>query len=155
MAPQANGYPHGMPSVERTITTSTPLDRVWTYLSDFRTTEDWDPPTVRTDRTSGDGGLGTTYKNVSKFLGRETEAEYVVTAFDEEQLLQLSGKATGMELLDTITLAADGVGTEVTYRSEFKPQGAAKLASPLLGIGLEKLADDTAESLQQRLDALS
>ena len=45
---------------------------VFAYLSDFTTTTEWDPGTVRTTRESGDGGIGTRYRNVSRFLGRET-----------------------------------------------------------------------------------
>ena len=49
-----------MPSVERTVTVTQPIEKVWAYLSDFRTTEEWDPPTVSTVRTSGDGGVAFT-----------------------------------------------------------------------------------------------
>ncbi len=41
----------------RTVTTANPLDKVFAYLSDFTTTTEWDPGTVRTVRTAGDGGL--------------------------------------------------------------------------------------------------
>jgi len=68
-----------MKHIERTITVDKPAERVWEYLSDFRSTNDWDPGTVLTERTSGDGGAGTTYRNTSKFLGRESELEYTVT----------------------------------------------------------------------------
>jgi hypothetical protein len=143
-----------MPTVERVIQTPTELTKVWQFLVDFTTTELWDPPTVRTTLTSGDGDVGTTYLNVSTFLGRETEVEYVVTERVEMQRLQIAGRATGVELLDTITFDGQATGTIVTYRSELVPQGAAKLTSPLLGIGLEKLADDAAESMKHRLDSL-
>ncbi len=48
-------------------------ERVFAYLADFTHTEEWDPGTVRTHRVSGDGGVGTTYANTSRFLGRETD----------------------------------------------------------------------------------
>ena len=67
-----------MAHVERTLTTSTDIHTVWDYLTDFRTSEEWDPPTVSTERTSGDGGVGTTYHNVSSFLGSQSEVDYVV-----------------------------------------------------------------------------
>ena len=65
--------------IVRTVTVDRPVAEVFAYLSDFTTTEEWDPGTVRTTRVSGDGGVGTTYHNVSRFLGRETELTYVVT----------------------------------------------------------------------------
>lgn len=141
-----------MPSVERTVTVQQPLSKVWSYLSDFRSTEEWDPPTVSTVRTSGDGGVGTTYKNVSKFLGNETEVSYEVTEFVEQERLQLRGDAgDSLKLLDTLTFESSGEETSVTYHAEFEPQGAAKLAAPLLPLALKVLADKVAESMETRL----
>jgi len=143
-----------MPSVERTVTVEKSIDKVWTYLSDFRTTEQWDPPTVSTTRTSGDGGVGTTYTNVSKFLGNETEVEYVVTEYVEQQRLQLAGDAGSVKLLDTITFEQNGTGTWVTYHAEMDPVGAAKLATPLLPPALKVLGDKVASSMEEQLNQL-
>ena len=144
-----------MPSVERTVTTDQPIQKVWAYLSDFTTTEEWDPPTVSTTRTAGDGGVGTKYTNVSSFLGNESEVHYVVTEHVPLERLQLKGDAgSSLSLLDTITFAREGAGTAVTYHAEFEPHGAAKLAEPLMPLGLKVLADKVAKSMQEHLDAL-
>ena len=125
-----------MPSVERTVTVDQPIQKVWDYLSDFRNSEEWDPPSVRTERTSGDGGVGTTYHNVSKFLGSEQEVDYTVTKHEDPHTFQLKGDAGSIQLLDTITFAATPEGgTAVTYHAEFTPHGAAKLAEPLMKNG--------------------
>jgi len=140
-----------MPSVERTVRVPRPLASVWSYLTDFTTTEEWDPPTVTTVRTSGDGGVGTTYRNVSSFLGHETEVEYEVVAFVPHELFELTGSASGVDLRDTIRFAEDAGETTVTYRSEITPRGAGKLAAPLVKGGLELLAAKVAASLEERL----
>ena len=44
--------------VERTFTVPQPPDAVFDYLGDFTHTNEWDPGTVETTRTSGDGGVG-------------------------------------------------------------------------------------------------
>lgn len=144
-----------MASVERTLTVDQPPEKVWAYLSDFRSSEEWDPPTVRTERTSGDGGVGTTYHNVSKLLGSEQEVEYEVTEYVEGSRLQLAGDAGSIQLLDTITVEPSGTGTKVNYHAEFTPQGAAKLTAPLLPAGLKVLADQVASTLEERLRQLS
>jgi uncharacterized protein YndB with AHSA1/START domain len=142
-------------SVERTITVSTPLSKVWPYLADFTTTEEWDPPTVSTTRTSGDGGVGTTYHNVSKLLGKETDATYTVVRREEESVLELEGESGSVGLHDTITFAstADG-GTEVTYHAEFHPTGAGKLVEPLLPPALKVLGDKVAAQMTEKLEQL-
>ena len=144
-----------MPDVERTVTVNKPRDVVWAYLSDFRTTEEWDPPTVSTERTSGDGGVGTTYHNVSKFMGKETEVDYVVVDYVDGERLQLKGDAGSLDLLDTITVVSTATGgTEVTYHAEFSPHGAAKLVEPLMPAALKVLADKVAKSMQDSLESL-
>lgn len=143
-----------MPSVERTVTVGKPLEAVWTYMSDFRTSTEWDPPTVSTTRTSGDGGAGTTYHNVSSFLGYETEVDYTVTEFVEQERFQIAGDAGSVQLLDTLTFRSEGDETSVTYHAEFEPIGAAKLATPLLPAALKVLADKVADSIEGKLNAL-
>jgi uncharacterized protein YndB with AHSA1/START domain len=144
-----------MRAVERTVTVDQPPGKVWAYLSDFANTTEWDPPTVTTVRTSGDGGVGTTYHNVSRLLGSEQEVTYTVSDYVEGSRLQLSGDAGSVHLLDTITVEPWETGTRVTYRAEFEPRGAAKLAEPLLPAGLKLLADQVAKSLEDHLRSLS
>ncbi len=143
-----------MPSIERTITVDQPLEVVWEFLSDFTNTEKWDPPTVSTVRTGGDGGVGTVYRNVSKILGHEAEVEYTVTECRAPSLLRLRGTANGLELEDTIRLDSSGSGVTVSYTAEFKPQGVAKLVEPLLPLGLKKLGDDAAAQMHEVLSRL-
>ena len=143
-----------MPSVERTVTVQKPIEQVWAYLSDFRTSEEWDPPSVTTTRTSGEGGVGTTYHNVSQLAGSETEVDYTVTEYVEHERFQLRGDAGSIQLLDTITFAASGSETSVTYHAEFEPTGAAKLAEPFMPPALALLANKVASSLEEHLAAL-
>jgi uncharacterized protein YndB with AHSA1/START domain len=144
-----------MPSIERTVTVDTPVERVFAFMADFTTTERWDPPTVSTTRTSGDGGVGTTYHTVTKMLGTTNEVDYTVLQRDENVLLQLEGDAGPMRLLDTIRFeSTPSGGTSVHYRAEFHPTGLAKLATPLLPPGLKILGDKVASSLEDELQRL-
>lgn len=149
------GYHYPMEHIERTITVSKPTDQVWDYLADFRSTNDWDPGTVKTERTSGDGGVGTTYHNTSKFLGKETELVYTVTELEPGRRIRLQGENKTITTYDTITVeAAAGEATSVTYRAEFELHGLAKLADPLMGPATKKLGDDAEKSLKEALDKL-
>lgn len=140
-----------MPHIERTITTRTPPDLVWRYLSDFTTAKEWYPVTTSTVREQGDGGIGTVYRNVWRMLGRELEVEYTVVEHEAPHLLRLRGSTDSLELEDTIIVEPEGSGSTVIYREEFTPQGTAKLAIPLRPLALRNLADDTAEAIEERL----
>ncbi|WP_370288830.1 SRPBCC family protein [Nocardioides sp.] len=143
-----------MPAIERTITVDQPLDVVWDFLTDFTTTEQWDPPTVTTQRVSGDGGVGTVYRNVSSMLGKEVEVEYTVAEIQPRSLFRLAGTTTAMDLLDTMRFEQTPAGVQITYIAEFHPRGAAKLATPLMPLGLKKIGDDAAQSMQETLARL-
>lgn len=138
--------------MQRTITVDQSPQAVFAFLADFETTEEWDPPTLSTRRTSGTGGVGTTYHNVAKFLGRRTEVDYVVTEYVEGRTLRLHGAADDVELVGTFTVepGPDG-GSVVTVHEEFWPDG--ELAT-FDGPALVVLADYLAESLQDSLEQL-
>lgn len=142
-----------MPVVQRTIIVDQSPQAVFAFLADFTTTEEWDPPTLSTRRTSGTGGVGTTYHNVAKFRGKRTEVDYVVTAYVEGRSLQLRGDAGEVELVDTLTVEPTATGgSAVTYHEEIRPHG--ELPDSFDGPSLTTLGDYVAESLQDSLEHL-
>jgi hypothetical protein len=60
-----------------------------------------------------------------------------------------------MSMLDTMEFEQVGDRTTVTYTAEFSPEGAAKLIEPLMPLGLKKIGDDAAESMQRELEKLA
>ena len=141
-----------MPSVTRTFTTTATPDVAYRYLADFTHAEEWDPGTQTCERTSGDGGVGTTYRNVSKFLGREVEITYTATELAPPTRVHLRGTNEQFEGHDIFTIRAAGRGSEVTYRADMSFSGVSKLASPLVAAYLPILAKKTVEELRASLD---
>ena len=138
--------------IVRTITVNRSPEDAFAYLSDFTTTEEWDPGTVRTTRMSGDGGVGTRYHNTSKFLGRETELVYVVEESSAPRRLRLRGENKTVVANDTMTLEPTAAGgAELTYRAEFEFKGAARLVAPLLAPALRRLGNEAEEGLRKAL----
>jgi uncharacterized protein YndB with AHSA1/START domain len=141
-------------TLERTVRVDQPLDRVYDYLRDFENSEEWDAGTVRTTRTDGDGGVGTTYENVSRFMGKETTLTYVVVALERPRTIALRGENKTVVAHDTMQLTGDDTYTEVRYRAEFEFQGFAKYLEPLLSLPLKRLGDDAEDSLRLALQRL-
>ena len=96
--------------ITRTVTVDRPIGTVFDYVSDFTTTTEWDPGTVRTVRVSGDGDVGTAYRNVSRFLGRTTELTYVVLEHFPNRRISMRGENATVIALDTMTLREPGPG---------------------------------------------
>lgn len=143
-----------MPTIRRTITADQPLSAVWAFLSDFTTTEQWDPGTVRTTRRSGDGGVGTVYDNVSKMAGRETELEYTVVAVEPQKRIQLRGVNKSVVATDTLSFTGDEQRTTVEYVADFEFQGLFKLLAPLMALPLKRLGDKGAQGMTEALAKL-
>ncbi len=140
--------------IERTVTTDRPIADVFAYLSDFTTTTQWDPGTVRTTLTSGDGGVGTVYANTSRFMGRESQLTYTVVERAENARIVLRGVNRTVTATDTMTFAADGGGTTVTYVAAFQFSGLAKYLGPLLAPALKKLGDGAEAGMRDALATL-
>ena len=144
--------------ITRVIETSTPLDRVYAFLSDFTTTNEWDPGTVETVRVSGDGGVGTRYRNTSKFMGRETQLTYVVREVVPDARFVLQGDNRTVRAVDSMTFESTGSGTQVTYVADFSFKGAMKYAAvvlyPALALAFKKLGDEAEQGMKTALDRL-
>ena len=141
--------------IERTVTTAASPERVFAYLSDFTTTTEWDPGTVVTTRASGDGGVGTTYSNTSRVLGRETKLTYEVVEYADPARIVLHGHNETVDATDSIAVSADGEGSRVVYTADFSFKGVAKLVAPLLAPALKKLGDDAEKGLREALARLA
>lgn len=144
-----------MRSVSRTVTTASPLDRVWEYLADFTHVTEWDPNTPDCRLVEGEGDVGSVYAITSVFRKRTTHLEYVLRTREEREHLVLHGENATVAVVEDMTFSAtaDG-GTTVVYRADFTFRGPARLATPFLGGALEGIADDAHRGLQAALDAL-
>lgn len=141
--------------IVRSVTVDRPVERVFDFLSDFTTTNEWDPGTVRTTRQAGDGGVGTRYHNVSRFLGRETELVYVVLEVSPTEVFRLRGENQTVVAHDTMTFTpTESGGTTVTYQARFDLKGLARLSAPLLAPAFKRLGDEAEDGLRAALERL-
>jgi hypothetical protein len=137
-----------------TVVVEKPLDTVFDFLSDFTTTMQWDPGTVITVRLHGDGGIGTTYRNTSRLLGKQTQLTYIVEEFADRELIRLRGENETVTSVDTMTFRHVGSGTEVSDRAEFAFKGLSRLIAPLLKPALERLGNQAEAGMHTALNRL-
>ena len=141
-------------TLRRTVVTRWDADSVFAYLLDFEHAEEWDAGTVRCERLAGDGGVGTRYRNVSKFLGRESELTYTVVERTAPTKIALRGENATVIANDTMEIHPDGAGTRVTYTADFRFKGLARFVAPLLKPALTRLGDHAEEGLAEALGRL-
>jgi hypothetical protein len=140
--------------LRKVVTVEKPLVKVFGYLSDFTTTTEWDPGTITTVRTSGDGGFGTEYLNTSKFAGRQTQLTYVVEDLVTNRHIALRGENKTVIAHDTMVFREVAGGTEVTYTADFTFKGIARLAAPFLGPAFERLGNEAETGMAAALARL-
>lgn len=142
-------------TLTRTITSPAAPSAVFAYLKDFRTTEEWEPATVRTTLVDGEGEVGSAYDNESRFAGRTVRLRYVVTELVPDEVVELRGEGASVVTHDRMTLRSlpDG-GTEVTYRADFHFSGIAGAVSPLLRPLVSRLGDRAEDALERALSSV-
>ena len=141
-----------MPSITRTFATTASPEAAHAYLADFRTAEEWDRGTRTCERTSGDGGVGTTYRNVSSFLGRTVEITYTAAEVVAPTRVHLRGTNESFEGHDIFEITPTTGGAQVAYTARMSFSGLSRLASPLVQAYLPLLASKTVDQLRACLD---
>lgn len=141
----------------RTVVVPAPLDRVAPYLSDFSTTERWDPHTARCTRLQDEAvHVGARFRNVQKVGPFRPGFTYEVVRHEVERLVTLRAESRSVVSTDTLEFAerSDERGrlqTVVTYTAVLEPKGMARVLEPLLRRMLERFADDGAAGMREAL----
>ncbi len=134
------------------VTTPRPRDEVFAYLSDFSTTEEWDPGVIEAERVGeAPVGEGTEFRLLAEFLGRRTPLTYRIVEYDPPNAVTFRGESSSVISLDRITFEASGEGTLVTYDADLALKGALKVADPLLGLAFRRVGDRALAGLRKTL----
>ena len=122
------------------------------YLSDFSTTEEWDPGVVEAERL-GDGPVaqGTEFRVVAEFLGRKSTLVYEVVEFEPGEAVTLRGENATVVSLDRMTFEPSAGGTRITYDADLALKGPMRLADPLLRLAFKRVGDRALEGLRAKL----
>ncbi|WP_300402200.1 SRPBCC family protein [Nocardioides sp.] len=143
-----------MPTVSRTFHVHPAPDVVIDYLKDFSHAEEWDPGTESCTREgAGPIEVGTTFHNVSKIAGIETELTYELTKLTGGSV-EFKGENDSATTVDTITVVASGAGSEVTYEAVIEAKGAGKIAEPIMKLLFERIGTKTEEQMTEVLNGL-
>lgn len=143
-----------MVSVKRTFTVSKPIDQVVEYLKDFGHAEAWDPGTRScTPAGAGSVQVGSTWRNVSVFRGKETELTYRLVRLESDRLVFEGNNKTATST-DDLTFSVVPGGTSVSYQANIEFHGIIKLFGWVVQGEFNKLGDQTAAQMTRVINAL-
>ena len=144
-----------MPHYATTISSPRPASEVFAYLSDFSTTQEWDPGVAEAERLDdGPIAVGSRFHVVAEFMGRKTPLVYAVVAYDAPHSITLRGDNATVISLDTIAFepTARG-GTRVSYDADLTLKGPLGLGDPLLKLVFNRIGDRAVDGLRGTLGA--
>ena len=143
-----------MPSVERTFDVAATPRLVINYLTDFAHAEEWDPGTERCTRNdAGPIIVGSSWHNVSKVAGVQTELTYTLRELSDDRLVFV-GVNDSATSTDTISVRPSGEGSTLTYRADIEMHGLSRFAAPAIKLVFEKVAHDTEAQMTEVLNRL-
>lgn len=122
-----------MTRVEVTVTIERPPEAVFAFISDFEKNSLWQSGVEKAWFTAnGPFGVGSTYTQLSKFLGRDIEFHFEVIRFEPNKVVEFH--TTSGTFPVRIVRAVEPVpeGTRVNAIIEGEASGIFKLAAPIL-----------------------
>lgn len=135
-----------------TVQTSKPIEEAFAYLSDFATTEQWDPSVVEAERLDERPvEKGTRFRVRSSFLGNESDLVYEITDIEPPRRVVLRGENAGVVSVDEMTFETIPGGTSVGYNADLQFKGVLRLAGPLFTLVFRRIGDRAKAGLRARL----
>ncbi len=139
--------------VEAGVTIDRPPADVFAAITDVAHQPDWSKGAGKILNLSENPAiLGTTWTQVSKFVGREVEARLKVTDFEANRRFGTRvDKPFPFQLV--FVLEPVGAGTKLTFAAEGEPGGFFRVAAPLLRKSIKDTMTGDLASLKTKLEA--
>jgi len=139
---------------ELSVVIERPVEEVFAFATDPENDPLWQSTSLETERTSGGPvGVGTTFRNTSKFLGRRIETAYEVTEMEppRRQCVKIvSGPIPGSGCY--LFEPAEG-GTRFTQTFDAEVGGFFRLAEPLVARAIRRQTEADMATLKDVLEA--
>ena len=121
-----------MPTLSNTIVIRRPIEDVFRVLTSVENAGKWFPANVTEEWTSAPPhGIGSTRHAVIRMLGRRTENDAVVTAYEPPHRAEMSGTTPNAPFVTALTFERQADGTAVRVQTELTWHGMQRLVGPL------------------------
>jgi carbon monoxide dehydrogenase subunit G len=143
-----------MLEIEKSIHISRPLQEVFEFVSDPANDAKWQGSTESAKWTSeGPPGMGSTIRQVGRFMGRDMSGTGEVTSWDPPNQLGVKSLTGPVPFESTTTFESKDNGTLITVKAQAEPGGFFRLAEGLLRRQVHKQFDEDFQSLKRLLEA--
>ena len=135
-----------MPEAHYSVTIQRPIGAVFEYVADGEKASEWRPGVLDITRLSG-SGVGTTYRQgVKGPMGRRIAADYRITLFEPNRLLEFQTIAGPVRPRGRYEFESVGSATRLTFALQAELSGIRKL---LMGSMVSKTMESEVRSLDR------
>ncbi len=139
--------------IEKSILINRTQQEVFDFASDPANELKWRDDLKSSEWTSeGPPGVGSTIRQVGRFLGREREGTGEVTLWDPPHQIGVKSTSGPIPFETANKLESTENGTLLTVNGQARPGGLFKLVRPLIVRQLEKQLDAQLEALKRLLE---
>jgi hypothetical protein len=127
----------------------TPPDQVFDRLSRFDRAEEWDPGVREgTMLTPAPVALGSRFRLVARFLGRDVPLEYEVVELTPGRRIAVRAETEAVVSHDVLTFVPGSDGTVLVYDARLEPKGLLRLFAPVVALAFRHIGDRAAAGLR-------
>ena len=141
---------------EHNVVIERPIEEVFAFVTDPNNDSLWQSRTLETEQTSeGAVDVGTTWRNISKFLGRRIDTTMEVTENEppRRQCVRVTSGPIPGEGCYLFEPAEDGGSTRFTQNLEAEVGGFFRLAEPLVARAIRRQFEADMATLKDVLEA--
>jgi uncharacterized protein YndB with AHSA1/START domain len=122
-----------MAGLQQSVVINRPVEQVFAFVSDLENDSQWGL-TTQTRRTSpGPLGVGATFRQRDRFLGRPLELSMEVVGYQPDHQIAVRASSRGLSLAGDRTVEPVGArATRLTFTGGGHARGVLRLAEPLL-----------------------
>jgi carbon monoxide dehydrogenase subunit G len=138
-----------------TVQSNKSREEVFDFLSDFASAAEWDPGVVSGENLTGQPvGMGSEFRLLCRFFGRQIPLEYRITAFEAPSRVVFEADRGGIHSRDEIRFVTADEGTSVTYEANLRLTGLmGRLMDPLLVLAFRRIGLRASVGLQRTLNS--
>ena len=143
-----------MARAEASLVINCPVDKVFAYLADIPRGTEWQSELVEVQLTSsGPVGVGTTIREVRRFLGQNLETAFTITEYEPDCRLGFESTSGLIPMRAFYSLEGTGDGAKVTLAVEAELTGVFKMTEPLVVNSAKRQMDADIARLKEILEA--
>ena len=143
-----------MIKIESSVTINRPVEDIFEFIADNDNDTLWQSGVTESEQPTGSMGVGATYKQVSKVVGREIESTIEVTEYDPNRRFAFKTTSGPLPMAGSFTCEQVAEGeTKVHILGEGESGGLFKLAEPVINKMVQREWETNLANLKDLMEA--